>query len=122
MCAVQDGNRELLFAFDSRIYVYNTATDEVVWSAWRKQKQMDKKMEPHGVTTDGHGHLFVCDWNNGCIHLFHITKSKYLGPVMREGEQGLGVPYRVEWCEATSSLVVAYTKNDVYLNSFVKFQ
>ena len=39
---------------------------------------------------DGHGHLFVSDQDNKCIHLLSVLDGEYLGCLIKEGEQGLG--------------------------------
>ena len=62
---------------------------------------MDKEMEAQGVTTDGRGHLFVCDGNPG------------------NGEAGLGEPSLIRWNQETSSLVVAHRLNWRWIISVV---
>ena len=67
-------------------------------------------IRPKGVTTDGQGHVFVTDENNKCIQIFSAG-GKYVGVLLKEGQQGLGEPRRVRWNDATSSLVVAHKKD-----------
>ena len=56
-----------------------------------------------GVTTDGQGHLFVCDYGNQCIQKFSVD-GVYKGALVTDRE--LGRPHQVAWCENTDSLVV----------------
>ena len=62
---------------------------------------------PWGVTTDGCGSVFVCD------QMFS-TSGRHVGCVF-DGSQGLGVPWRIRWCQTTSSLIVAHLKEKWYL-------
>ena len=55
--------------------------------------------------------ISVCDGNN-CIQMFCVRDGAYMGAVMRQGEQRLRNPGKIEWCEATSSLVVAHIKEN----------
>ena len=117
MYVVQDSDNEFLIATDSgavvgrsgEICAYNTATDELEWSVKGKLEGMMKKMDPRGVTTDGRGHLFICDTNNECIQMFSIRDGSYMGAVMK---RGLRDPYLIQWCEVTLSLVINYTKDN----------
>ena len=112
MCAVQDGERQLLVVTDSGkhggVYAYNTATDVLEWSVKGKLEGMDEEMDAQGVTTDGRGDLFVCDPKNECIQMFCVRDGAYMGAVMRQEEQELKYPRQIQWCETTSSLVVAH--------------
>ena len=126
MCVVQGGDRELLVATDGgkhggRVCAYNTATDELEWSVKGKLEGMQKEMGVRGVTTDGRGHLFLCDLDNSCIQLF-CTDGRYLGVLMRQGEHGLGRPFDIRWCVATSSLVVGHSMRRERYISFIKVQ
>ena len=65
----------------------------------------------HGVASNGCGCIFVCDWNNECIHMFSVKDGRYMGVVIKEGEQGLRKPREIRWCETTSLLVVFGCRN-----------
>ena len=82
---------------------YNMTTNMLEWSVVVKLEGMKNEIVSVGVTTDGRCHLFVCDVSNNCIHMFRVRDGEYMGALM---VKGLEEPYRVEWCEATSSLVV----------------
>ena len=104
MCVVPDIDRELLVAADgySGVYAYNTVTDELEW-------RVEGGLDARGVTTNGLGHLFVCDFKNKCIQMFRVRDGTYMGALMRKE---LGIPWWITWCDANSSLVVNYTKGD----------
>ena len=81
---------------------------------------MKNKIHACGLTTDGNGHLFVCDISNSCIQLFDMD-GKYMGVLLHEGEQGLGKPQWVRWSSDTKSLNVAHVKNEKWFLSVVNF-
>ena len=90
-------------------YSYDVDTEEQKWSV--KEKNSANQINDicfAGVTTDGNGHLFVCDINNACVQIFS-TDGTYMGPLIKKGQQGLGCPEWICWCEASSSLVVSHT-------------
>ena len=62
-------------------------------------------------SSDEQGHLFVCDYNNRCVHLLSATDGVHLGVVVRKGEKGLGKPKEVAWHEESESLIVAHYKD-----------
>ena len=91
---------------------YDVATQERIWSVKKKNPaNMPRDICFTGVTTDGNGHLFVCDVNNACVQMFS-TDGAYTGPLIKEGEQGLGCPEWIRWCTASSSLVVSHTDKE----------
>ena len=77
---------------------------------------MKKAIGPQGVTSDGYGHLFVCDVHNACIQLFSVSDGKYFGTYLMRGEEGLGTPRLIRWCRNTSSLVVAHVDSNMVFN------
>ena len=91
------------------LHAYDAASEEQNWSV--KEKNSANQINDicfAGVTTDGNGHLFVCDVNNTCVQIFS-TDGTYMGPLIKKGQQGLGCPEWICWCEASSSLVVSHT-------------
>ena len=89
-------------------YGYDVATQERKWSAKEKNPtNLPADICFAGVTTDGNGHLFVCDVNNDCVQMFS-TDGMYMGPLIKKGEQGLGCPEWIRWFEESSSLVVSH--------------
>ena len=108
MCYVKDGDKQLLVvsAGGEGLHAYNTVTDELEWKVEGKLPGMGKKMDAWGVTTDGRGHLFLADYENG-IQMFS-TAGRYLGCLI--GDEDLGSPHRVRWCDETSSILAAFEK------------
>ena len=78
---------------------------------WNIEGAIDgqKEIRCVSVTTDGRGHLFVCDEANKCIQLFS-TDGLYICRLIGRGEHGLGEPFLVRWCKKTSSLIIAHSK------------
>ena len=84
--------------------------DKFQWKA--ELNGTEKKMNAFCLTTDGRGHLYVCDMSNGCIHMFSMG-GVYLGELNTSNSEGdrIGVPRCIRWCSDTSSLVVANKKD-----------
>ena len=87
------------------------------WSVIETLVQMP--LCPQGLTTDGKGQLYICDPNNACIQMFS-SGGEYRGVLLRQGEQGLGTPWSVRWCNSKSLLVVLHKTSERDLLSFVK--
>ena len=119
MCCVND----LLVGTTSEfgVFSYNTRSGQLIWRAQGKLEGMNMEMDAGGVTTDGHGHLFVCDYNNQCIQMFSIN-GVYEGALLLDTE--LGRPHWVAWCENSDSLIVLcqqkyYTSSVAKVNLYV---
>ena len=93
------------------VHTYNVKTKQLEWRVEGRLPGMRKVIKAEGLTVDDHGYIFVCDVNNKCIQMFHVSDGRYLGAVMKEGEQGLGIPFRNRWCSRMSSLVVIHNKS-----------
>ena len=90
--------------------------------AWSVTETLaEKPLSPQGLTTDGKGQLYLCDWNNECIQMFSLG-GEYKGILLRHGEQGLENPWAVRWCTSKSLLIVLHKTRDkeADLLSFVK--
>ena len=112
MCCITFEGKSLLVTtdqWDSAIKSYSRESRELVWSKEGRLPGMGKEMGPWDITADGQGYLFVADESNKCIQKFCIT-GKYLGVLLKEGEQDLGELKHVQWNSATSSLVVVHQK------------
>ena len=110
MCFVSDEmNRKRLVIVTAYgpegIYAYNVDTNSPEW-----RKEIDG-MEKAYVVSDGHRHLFVCDGRNECIHTLSVADGKYMGCLVKRGEQGLGRTCWAVWSEEMSSLIVAHTRD-----------
>ena len=121
MCFVNEQNKNLLIIASvemNGIEAYNTDSGSLEW------KGEIPGMQKCGVTSDGHGHIFVCGETraNNSIHMLSASDGKYQGSLIGEGEQGLGVPLRVVWSEPTSSLIVTHRKGDKRLSSVIYIQ
>ena len=98
------------------IHAYNVDTNKLEW-----KKEMEG-MKKAGIVSVGHGHLFICDWDNKCIHMLSVSEGHYLGYLVKRGDQGLGSPSRAAWSEEKSSLIIAHTKNWKWYISIIKVQ
>ena len=124
-CCAQNGdNQLLLFVSDSRdrIIAHNVENGIIQWQTGDNLPGMEHLMDVRGVTTDGHGHLFVCDFNNYAIQMFSVSDGQYLGCLIKEGEQSLGKPARISCCKMTSSLVVAHLVDRKWAISGIRLQ
>ena len=121
-CAfVRNGKQRLLITtggFDG-INGHNAGTDKLEWSLKGGISGVEDEMTAEGVTSNGRGHLFVCDENNKCVHVF-TTSGDLVGTVLREGEQGLGRPRLIHWCDGSSSLIVGHIIDEYYCISQIE--
>ena len=95
-----------------KLFAYNVKTDAVEW----KVLKMGKILDVTCVTIDGHSYLFACFCRSESIEMFSASDGRYLGCLIKVEDQDLGRPWRVEWCEKKSSLIVA---QDTYYNWIV---
>ena len=117
ICVAHDGiktnNNILIGTFGKnpreRLKAFDIGSNTIKWNC-DGLPDMEKKFEPYGVTTDQHGHLFVCDQGNACVQIFSVKDGKYLGPLIKSGEQGLGVPRWIRWSKDKKSLIVSHKK------------
>ena len=122
MCCVKHAEKELLIMTraNNGLVAFSTQRGhQAGWTVKGKLTGMAMDMSVWGITSDGHGHLFVCDINNSCVQMFS-TSGRYMGTVLREGDQGLAQPWLIRWCETTSSLVLVHIKNREYQVSVIK--
>ena len=120
MCYIPTDDKGLLISPDGyRIFAYNTNSGEVAWRINDKTKGMQRNKNPDGVTWDGEAHLFLPDTKRALIHVCSVD-GKYMGCLIKEGEQGLGVPGCIRWCNNTSSLIVAHFKENSWFISDIK--
>ena len=98
------------------IRAFNADTNSLEW------EREIHGMEKSGVASDGCGHLFVCDISNKRVHMLSISDGKYLGCLIKEGDQGLGVPLFATWSEETCSLLIAHKKENKRFISVIKLQ
>ena len=110
MCTAKLEKEALLIVLpydaNESIQAYNSTTGQLKWSA--QKKIPSGTFRSYSVTGDGNGRLFVADYTNNFIQMSSASDGQYLGCFMNKGDQGLGILYRLRWCEATSSLVVAH--------------
>ena len=112
MCYVPDEVRPLLIGADLRSgNAFNCLNNEIEWSNW---------MHGNSLTTDGK-YLLVCSHARDEIEMFSLSDGKNLGCLITKGQNGLGKPRHVRWCNATSYLVVAHEiKKKIHIST-IKF-
>ena len=115
ICCVQNEDKQLLLTTHGRkgVACYDVTKDRLDWCLMRNLPGMEKEINASSVTTDGNGHLYVCDTNNYCVHMFSL-EGLHLGTLQQGGERGLGNPWRVLWCNRTSSLVTLHLRQRQY--------
>ena len=95
MIGVRNGTDEIIVGVNTTdIHCYSTTTKSLKWSVSGSLPGMYKALYPVGITTNGCGHLFISDGQNGnrCIQMFSVSDGQYIGCLIKEGEQGLGPP------------------------------
>ena len=117
-CTEHDGKKLLIVADkDEMIHVYNTATEELKWTMKERKQYPQKRFKPLGVAADGRGRLLVSDEISKCVQMFSMSDGQHLGRIGLDGKQSIEF---VQWRETTSSLVVAYKKDNEYrLTDFI---
>ena len=112
MTLVRHKNRELLViaTYEGKMMAVDIHSDRCKWQASEYIPNKRYPLRAMGVTADCNGHLFVRDWNNGCIHLYSFD-GKFVKTLLEEGMHGLGKIRRIRWCENSSSLIVVHSGN-----------
>ena len=134
ICIVQHEGRTLIVVADyyDGIFGFNAETGEVDWKFYSDELSISKEETKDGedgtgedemyassVTADNRGNLFVCDTNNCCIHAF-TTDGEYQGVAFKRGDEGLGKPKRIRWCQTLSSLIIAHQQGNTCSVNIVK--
>ena len=92
----------------NEIRAYDVNLGKLAWIAKGKLPGMVKELCAEALTSDGQGHLFVCDTNNCCMQMFSADDGRYLRCVLREGEQCLGKLKLIRWCPYSSSILLVH--------------
>ena len=107
---------------ESGIRAYNSSTGQLQWSVPGSLPQVKEPMYPTDISADGCNHLFVCDVNNSCVHMFSIDGS-YLRAfkldVIKAKNQGIATPLLVRWSSELSALVVVCKCNETHFIALV---
>ena len=98
-------------------------TGKLQWNVNGNIPGVDKRMIPTDVTTDGRGHLFVCDINNACLQMFstdgHILEAFDLD-ILKVKNKGVATPHHICWSSDLSSLVVVFENNKKHFIAVIK--
>ena len=124
ICHLKYENKHLLVAIrdDGGISAYNKITDRLEWSVKGFLSGTERQMRACSLAADGdRGHLFVCDEANFSVQMFSAD-GVYLGCLLKEGEQSVGRPLMIRWCEESSSLVALHSKGLQYYLSVLSLQ
>ena len=92
------------------LYAYNPVTGTLEWKVKGRQRGMEKAMDAGSIIADDHGNIFVCDVGNGAIQMFSLSEGRYLGCLIRKGDQGFGGPFMICMGEEMSSFIVVDTR------------
>ena len=103
-------SRDLLVITRGRegVFCYTLVKGNMMWKVSGKLPEVEWDIDARGVTADDHGHLFVCDKENSCVHELFAGDGKHLGVVMREGQEGVGKLYNTAFHQGSASMVVAH--------------
>ena len=103
VCYTESVGKAFLIIAGRDLCAYDLVSGKMSWKI-----AQSNSMNAKGVTSDGCGHLFVCNDKNMSLEMYSVSKGKYLGCLIKNGEQGLGELWRVTWCNPKSSLIGAY--------------
>ena len=107
-CFTRYKDLQLLFAAEMHsIHALDLKTGKNRWN------EKTKIICPFSLTADDQrGHLFVYDRHYGCVEMFSVSDSKYLGRVLTEGEPYFGYYFGIKWCSLTSSLILKHARDN----------
>ena len=118
MCII---DQKLVTVAANGVDVFNISTKALEYKIPGILPKIKKQHKISAVTSIRLGYLFVCDTNNRCVHMFNINAgNKYMGVLLKAGENGLGELSIVRWSDKLSSLLVAHCVSSKYLVSVVK--
>ena len=109
MCCIE-GGRSLLFATKNRLMAFDTKTGNQNWSVNLNEFELKEEMLISAITTDGLHHLFVCDKNNQCVHVFSDNTGEHLGILLKKEDGDIGVPHMIGWNHKSEVLVVTHKR------------
>ena len=112
MCCIR-GGQSLLFLTKDGFVSCNTKTGKQEWSVSLNQSDLKEQMSISAVTTDGQGHIFVCDINNECVHVFSDNNGEHLGILLKKEDGDIGVPHKIGWNDMFNLLVVIHKQDDL---------
>ena len=101
------------------IHAFHTEKHQMLWSANTTLPHNQSPMLLTSVTTDTRGHVFAVDETNHCVQIFSAINGSYLRYLMGN-EFVIGHPLYVNWCENTSTLILAHLKGNAIYISFFK--
>ena len=123
MCHIEAGDKSLLVTANGMggLTAYNTNTKKLVWSKEGKLRETEDIIDIRGITTDRLGHLFACDENSQCLHVFCVD-GKYIKTLLRGEELGLGQLTHIRWSEGLLGLIVAHHEEKTEWISVIKIE
>ena len=103
------------------LFSYSAGADgeDAEWKLKGKLPGMRKESSLWGATTDGRGHLLVCDTENRCIQMLS-SNGTYMGAIFTEGDQGLGQPWRIHWCKDEPICFIVHKKEQDWCISMIQ--
>ena len=103
------------------LFSYSAGADgeDAEWKLKGKLPGMRKESSLWGATTDGRGHLLVCDTENRCIQMLS-SNGMYMGAIFTEGDQGLGQPWRIHWCKDEPICFIVHKKEQDWCISMIQ--
>ena len=123
MCFLKSKDKEYFVTTNGYkgVFSYSAGADgeDAEWKMKGKLPGMRKESSLWGATTDGRGHLLVCDTENRCIQMLS-SDGKYLGAIFTEGEQGLGQPWRIHWCKDEPICFIVHKKEQDWCISMIQ--
>ena len=111
ICYIRGGH-SLLFATKNGLLAFDIKTGKQNWSVSLDQADLKEKMSISAITTDQQGHVFVCDTNNKCVHVFSDDNGEHLGILLKKEDRDIGVPHKIGWNHKSGLLVVTHKEDD----------
>ena len=122
ICYLQDEREPLLIASKGRsVVAYSALTSQQKWCNNTVAGVVDAvNKKRHSVTTDGCNYVMAHHFHD--IKIMSLETGEDFGDLPGQRDHGLGIPFKVRWCNATSSLIVAHQVNFDYCISTIQFK
>ena len=96
------------------VFAHTLDGGELKWKVSGKLPGMEHEIKACRVAAGKQGHLFVYDIMNKCVHVLSARDGTHLGVVVREGQDGVGIPCKVAWHSESASLSAVHWKDKAY--------
>ena len=107
LCFVHENGDNLLLIVNTWVKAYDMKKRSCVWTISGQLPRMQHPLNATHICTDGAGHIFVVDSDNGCVHMF-TTEGRFISSIVKKGDYGIENPQFVSWSSEEKILVLLH--------------